>query len=186
MKISTFNKENSQNVIDLYTKVFSNSEGQKEGESIGNLVADLIITTDDRDIIGFVTVSDDVENIIGDTMIVGCVFFSRLTLSNKEIAFILSPLAVAIEQQRKGIGLQLIQHGIDYLKSKKVDLLFTYGNPAYYSKVGFQQISEDIVKAPLKLSQPEGWLAQSLQRDTINITNTSSECVQALNKQQYW
>jgi len=41
--------------------------------------------------------------------------------------------------------------------------------------VGFQQISEDIVKAPLKLTQPEGWLAQSLQSDVIDIEEDSSK-----------
>ena len=52
--------------------------------------------------------------------------------------------------------------------------------------MGFQQISEDIVKAPLKLTQPEGWLAQSLQSDVIDAMVGSSVCVKALNKQEYW
>ena len=52
--------------------------------------------------------------------------------------------------------------------------------------MGFQQISEDIVKAPLKLTQPEGWLAQPLQSDVIDIEEDSSKCLKALNKQEYW
>jgi len=178
MKISTFSSSQSQDVINLFTKVFTESEGQDEGETIGSLVSDLIITTDERDIVGFVAVLEE--------EIVGCIFFSRLALPSEKIAFILSPVAIATEQQGKGMGQQLIRYGIEYLKSKDVDLVFTYGDPAFYSKVSFQQISEDIVKAPLKLTQPEGWLAQSLKNGVIDAIEGSSECVRALNKQEYW
>ncbi len=178
MKISNFSASQSQDVISLFTKVFSDSEGRDEGESIGSLVSDLIITTDERDIVGFVAILEEA--------IVGCIFFSRLTLPSEKIAFILSPVAIATRQQGKGIGQQLIRYGIEYLRSKDVDLVFTYGDTAFYSKVGFQQISEDIVKAPLKLTQPEGWLAQSLQNGVIDAMEGSSECVKALNKQEYW
>jgi putative acetyltransferase len=178
MKISIFSTSQSQDVINLFTKVFSESEGHDEGVTIGSLVSDLIITTDERDIEGFVSILEE--------EIVGCIFFSRLTLLSEKTAFILSPVAVATEQQGKGIGQQLINYGIEYLRSKKVGLIFTYGDPAFYTKVGFQQISENIVKAPLKLSQPEGWLAQSLQNGVIDPVEGRSECVKALNKQEYW
>ena len=178
MKVSTFSANQSPDVINLFTKVFSDSEGLEEGESIGNLVSDLIITTDERDIVGFVAVLEE--------EIVGCIFFSRFTLQSEKIAFILSPVAIATEQQGKRIGQQLIGYGIEHLRLKDVDLVFTYGDPAFYSKVGFQHISEDIVKAPLKLTQPEGWLAQSLQSDMIDTMEDSSTCVKALNKQEYW
>jgi len=178
MNISTFSASQSQDVINLFTKVFSESEGRDEGESVGSLVSDLITTTDERDIVGFVAVLED--------EIVGCIFFSRLTLPSEKIAFILSPVAIATEQQGKGIGQQLIRYGLEYLRPKDVDLVFTYGDPTFYSKLGFQQISEDIVKAPLKLTQPEGWLAQSLQNGVIDPMEGSSVCVKALNKQEYW
>lgn len=55
-----------------------------------------------------------------------------------------------------------------------------------YSKVGFQQISEEVVKAPLELTQPEGWLAQSLRDGVIDAMAGSSRCVSALDKQEYW
>ena len=178
MNISTFDSNQSQNVINLFTQVFSDSEGQGEGESIGNLVSDLIATTDESDIVGFVAILEEV--------IVGCIFFSRLTLPNEKIAFILSPVAITTEQQGKGIGQKLIRHGIEYLKSKGVEFAFTYGDPNFYSKVGFKQISEDIIKAPLKLSQPEGWLAQPLQNGDIEVIKGTSKCVKAFNKPEYW
>jgi len=178
MKISAFSKSQSQEVINLFTKVFSESEGRDEGLTIGSLVSDLVITTDERDIEGFVAVLEE--------KIVGCIFFSRLTLSSETSAFILSPVAVATEQQGKGVGQQLISYGIEYLRSINADLVFTYGDPAFYSKVGFQQISETTVKAPFTLTQPEGWLAQSLKNSVIDPVEGTPECVKALNKQQYW
>ena len=178
MKISIFSASQSQGVINLFAKTFSESEGPDEGESIGHLVSDLIATTNERDIVGFVALLEE--------EITGCIFFSRLALPNKSVAFILSPVAIATEQQGNGIGQELIRYGIEYLRSMDVELLFTYGDPAFYSKVGFQQISPDIIKAPFKLTQPEGWLAQSLSNDEIDAIEGSSQCVDALNKQEYW
>jgi len=178
MNISEFTEAQSEAVISLFIKVFAEAEGRAEGESIGDLVSDLIATTPEHDIMGFVAVLNG--------KIIGCIFFSRFTLANEQTAFILSPVAIATEHQAKGIGQELISFGIDHLKSKDVDLVITYGDPAFYTKVGFKQISEDIVEAPLKLSQPEGWLAQSLKNEAIRAIQGPSKCVAALNKQEYW
>ncbi len=178
MKISTFKGGQSEAVIKLFARTFSESEGPDEGESVARLVSELIFTTDEQDFVGFVATLEE--------EIAGCIFFSRLVLTNKKTAFILSPVAVAPKQQGKRIGQALIRFGIEHLRSRGIDLIFTYGDPAFYSKVGFQQISEDIVKAPLKLTQPEGWLAQSLQNGAIDTVEGVSRCVQALNKQEYW
>jgi hypothetical protein len=52
--------------------------------------------------------------------------------------------------------------------------------------VGFQQITENIAQAPLKLTYPHGWLAQSLVSDKIEPINGKSTCVNALNNQKFW
>ena len=95
-------------------------------------------------------------------------------------------MAVATDHQGQKLGQRLISYGIEHLKSLGVELLFTYGDPNFYSKVGFTQISEVIVQAPLNLSYPEGWLAQSLNGTLIEIEKGSSRCVKALDNQQYW
>lgn len=78
----------------------------------------------------------------------------------------LSPVAVATNEQGKGVGQKLINHGVSYLNVNNTDLLLTYDEPNYYSKVVFNPISENVVSAPFKLTQPEGWLAQSLEAVT--------------------
>lgn len=178
MKLATFNPEQSQDVIQLFTDVFSDSEGQEEGRVIGRLVTELISTTDSKNLLGYVSISE--------ATIIGCIFFSRLTLPSDKIAFILSPVAVSSQEQGKGIGRQLIGYGIQQLKSHGVELVFTYGDPSYYSKVGFMKISENVVKAPKKLTYPEGWLAQSLNEEGITSETGAAKCVEALNKKRYW
>lgn len=178
MNLSGFNSSQSQEVINLFTTVFSNSEGQEEGLLIGKLVSELITTTAAQDLLGFVATAQD--------KIIGCIFFSRLSFDNNANAYILSPVAVHTEHQRQGVGQQLITFGINHLKEINVDLVFTYGDPKYYSKVGFTHVSEASVKAPLKLTYPEGWLAQSLTTDIVEPILGVSHCVDALNKQVYW
>ena len=178
MNLSGFNSSQSHEVINLFTTVFSSSEGQEEGLLIGKLVSELITTTAAQDLLGFVATDQD--------KIIGCIFFSRLTFDNNANAFILSPVAVHTKHQGQGIGQQLITFGINHLKEINVDLVFTYGDPKYYSKVGFTHVSEKSVKAPLKLTCPEGWLAQSLTENIVEPISGVSHCVGALNKQVYW
>ena len=51
MKYSLLSNQNTPEVIELFTNVFSASEGIEEGQSIGALAADLIEKTDPRDLV---------------------------------------------------------------------------------------------------------------------------------------
>lgn len=178
LALSFFDTSDAQEVIALYTRVFSASEGEGEGKSIGKLVNKLIATTQLEDLIGCVA---RVNN-----KITGCIFFSRLIVPGSQEAFLLSPVAIDTEAQGAGIGQQLIKHGLDYLRKRKVSLVFTYGDPNFYTKTGFRQISEDIVQAPCPLTQPVGWLAQSLDGQAIQAMSGKSQCVEALRDPVYW
>jgi putative acetyltransferase len=178
MMLSLFNESKAQEVITLFRNVFSVSEGDAEGKVIGDFVASLIATTKSQDLIGCIAEEDGT--------IVGCIFFSRFVVPNAQTAFILSPVAVSTDVQSIGIGQKLINFGLDYLRSLNVDLVFTYGDPAYYSKTGFEQISENVVKAPCSLSQPIGWLAQSLDGNQIPAMVGSTQCVEALSDPGLW
>jgi putative acetyltransferase len=178
MDLSLFNTSYTQQVIGLFTSVFSDSEGEKEGASIGALVSNLVAKTDPQDLVGCVASEND--------SVIGCIFFSRFTVPGDEVAFILSPVAIATEVQGSGIGQQLIRYGLEYLRSQQVSLVFTYGDPAFYAKTGFRPISESVVRAPFPLSQPVGWLAQSLDGKPVQAMHGSTQCVEALSDPGYW
>ena len=178
MSISLFNQNQSVEVVELFTQVFKESANESEGEVIGELVSDLISTIEEQNLLGFTSSLNK--------RIIGCIFFSRLLTPSKKIAFILSPVAIATDFQGKGYGQKLINFGIEYLRSLHIDLIFTYGDPNFYSKVGFKQISENLVKAPFTLTYPEGWLAQSLNGKVIEKMEGTVQCVDALNNPKYW
>ncbi len=166
-------------IEDLFISVFTRSEGEKEGVLIGNLAKDLIASTESQDLYGFLAVDKD--------QIVGAIFFSRLTFEQRDIdVFIMAPVAVHSDHQGMGIGQTLITHGLQEMKKSGVKFVITYGDPAFYAKVGFQPLSQDVVVAPLKLSQPEGWLGQSLADDPIEAIPGPCSCVQALDNPTYW
>ncbi|OAN11688.1 acetyltransferase [Photobacterium jeanii] len=164
-------------MVALFTQTFSDSEGEAEGKTIGSLVSDLLNTTLEQDLQGFVTKQ-------GERLIAG-VLFTPLRFENGEMGYLLSPMATLTEYQGKGIGQALINFGLEHLKQQGVELVFTYGDPNFYSRVGFQQVTEAQFKAPHSLSYPHGWLAQSLTGELTPIEGTSS-CVQGLDSPAYW
>lgn len=178
MELSTYNPGNIEEIKQLFTKTFSDSDGQPEGLLIGNLAYELMTSTDGHDLYGFVATEKE--------QIIGSIIFSKLTFESEINAFLLSPVAIHTNYQGKGIGQKLINYGLDTLKVNGVELAFTYGDPNFYSKVGFSHIAEKSVKAPLKLTYPEGWLGQSLVNDVIEPITGSSYCVEALNKPELW
>ena len=170
---------NDASVIEkLFFSVFSKSEGKQEGAQISRLAKELIACTDSQDIHSFVAV--DLEQIVG------AIFFSRLTFNRPLNAFILSPVAVHSDHQGEGIGQALIAHGLREMKLQGMSFVATYGDPAFYSKVGFRSISKDAIRPPHELSQPEGWLGQSLTDDSLETISGRCSCVKALDNPAYW
>ncbi len=178
MKYSEYNPSKIEEINRLFIKTFSDSEGESEGLIIGELTNNFLTNTDANDFYCFVAT----EN--GE--IAGGVFFSILTFENDVKAYILSPMATSTKHQGKGIGQKLINFSLNILKENGVELVVTYGDINFYSKVGFSIISEEIVPAPLKLSYPEGWLGQSLISDKLDPIAGKSYCVEALNKPDIW
>ena len=178
MKISTYNPNHADEIEQLFIQTFSDSEGRSEGEAIGSLVRDFMDHTDAKDLYCFIATENE--------RIIGSIFFTRMTFESGIHAFILSPVAILTDHQGKGVGQKLIHFGLDALKKNGVELAITYGDPNFYSKVGFSVIPEQVVPAPLKLEYPEGWLAQSLVCDEINPIAGTSYCVKELNKPELW
>ncbi|MGB0411514.1 MAG: GNAT family N-acetyltransferase [Pikeienuella sp.] len=166
-------------IADLFSAVFTASEGNEAGLQIGDLVRELLSCDGDDDVITWSAVDG------GDLL--ACIMLSRLTYpEDGRTVFMLSPVAVKTNRQRAGIGQKLIIRGIDDLRAKNVDFVVTYGDPAYYCKTGFLPISEDFAKAPHRLNQPEGWLGQALTAVKASPIKGPSLCVSPFNRPELW
>lgn len=178
MNHKIIDKSNQNEVTGLFTSVFTSSEGEKEGKLIGNLASRLSSNIDNQEIICLGAYENE--------SLIGSIFFTRLRFNTSILVYMLAPVAVGTEHQGKGVGQALINYGLNELKNRTVKVAITYGDPSFYSKVGFQPLSESVIKAPLKLSMPEGWLGQTLTGDPIPTINERPKCVKEFNDSAYW
>ncbi|MEM9717049.1 MAG: N-acetyltransferase [Pseudomonadota bacterium] len=117
----------------------------------------------------------------------GCILFTRLTYPNDDrVVLMLSPVAVATDQQGKGVGQNLITFGLEHLKSEGVDIVTTYGDPNYYSKLGYEPVSLDLVPPPVQPNYPEGWLARSFTDKKLSKLQGPCICIEAFNDPSVW
>lgn len=180
MNYSLYKPEQKTELIALFKKTFTDSEGENEGALIAKLVDDfLTLPTKDGDLYVFIAQDDSAR-------IVGSIIFSRLTFPKGENVFVLAPVAVATDYHGKGIGQALINFGLETLRNDGVAVAITYGDINFYSKTGFAPISEDVIKAPLTLSYPKGWIAQPLSGDSIEPIDGKPNCLQAIDSPDYW
>jgi len=178
MNFKVLDKSNHHEVTDLFTSVFTSSEGEKEGKLIGNLASKLSLYIDNDEIICFGAYENE--------SLIGSIFFTHLRFNESILVYMLAPVAVSTEHQGKGVGQALIEYGLNDLKNRSVAVIITYGDPSFYSKVGFEALSENVIQAPLKLSMPEGWLGQSLTQEPIPTINERPICVDEFNDPGYW
>lgn len=169
----------AEEVIALQRAVFAASEGVDEGEVIAELTANLLATD---------TIEDVVSCSAADKAgLVGNIIFSRLFFEEDERqAFVLGPVAVAPDRQRKGVGTALISWGLSEVTRRGADIAVTYGDPAYYTRTGFQQIGVEIIRPPYPLQMPFGWMAQGLTDAPLSPVSGASRCVPAFARPEYW
>ena len=77
-----------------------------------------------------------------DDEIVGHVAFSPVTLNDVDFGLGLAPVAVLPAHQQSGIGSVLIQRGLDECRNRETDWVVVLGDPAYYSRFGFEPASQ--------------------------------------------
>lgn len=178
MRFQVYEQRRTDEIRRLFLETFSASEGEGEGSLVAGLAEELLTQTDPGSLYCF-TANE------GDSL-VGCIIFTVLGFDQHLSAQLLSPVAVHPEHQRKGIGQQLIRFGLEELKSQGTDLVCTYGDIAFYEKVGFRPVTVEQIPAPFPLSFPHGWLAQSLNGEELPLISGSSRCVEALSRPEYW
>lgn len=166
-------------LVALFATTFTASEGAAEGALIGGLVQDLLDRTPPEALHRFCT-CDGAD-------VIAAVLFTPLTYAgDPRRVVLLSPMAVAPAHQRRGLGQALLTRALATLRAEGIDVAITYGDPAFYGKVGFQPITEDQARAPLPLSMPQGWLGQSLSGTGMPDLSGAATCVPALHRADIW
>ena len=62
MELSPYKTSDEEEICELFTKVFFDSEGESEGTLIGNLVLNMMKSTEQKDIFGFVASEKEPDN----------------------------------------------------------------------------------------------------------------------------
>lgn len=120
--------------------------------------------------------------------VVGHIAFSPVVVdSNKNwTGYILAPLGVKPEWQKRGIGAKLIESGMQRLSKKGVNLLFVYGDPKYYGKFGFTADAAAGYSPPYELQYPFAWQAIPLNEGGFAQSLVKISCVASLRDPKLW
>ena len=123
-----------------------------------------------------------------DGYIVGAIGFSPVLFDGeKEIsAYILAPLATHKLHQKKGIATQLFDKAKTHFIENDVDALLVYGDPAYYSRYGFDVELGKNFLPPYPLEYEFGWQAMMLNDKDVTKVKLSFTCVNALSDAALW
>lgn len=163
----------------LFRAVFTASEGAGEGALVAGLARALLDTTPREDLHVF-TMRDKGK-------LAGAALFTRLRYAqDPRHVVLLSPMAVATECQGQGVGQALIRHALGRLRDAGAEVAITYGDPAFYGKLGFRPLSPGTAPAPRPLSHPEGWIGQSLTGAQLTPLEGACTCAPALDDPAYW
>jgi putative acetyltransferase len=101
---------------------------------------------------------------------------------------ILGPLAVIPSEQRKGVGGELIKHGLKMLAESGVDLVFVLGHPEYYPRHGFVQAGKHCFDAPYPILEKnsDAWMVQALREGVMDRISGRVICSDTFNEPEYW
>jgi predicted N-acetyltransferase YhbS len=152
--------------------------GKVDGAVVSKLAVDLLTDETAKPLLSLVA---DAES-----RIIGSIIFTTVRVQGREgkITYILAPLAVARDFQRKGIGRALIEHGLQMLSGKGADLVFVLGDPNYYGRYGFSHNHR--VLPPYQLGYPRAWMALELKRGALEAVSGQIACANALSAPEHW
>ncbi|KHD45721.1 GNAT family N-acetyltransferase [Streptococcus hongkongensis] len=137
MKIRPENRVDYQKIHSLINESFATAEHAdgNEAELVEALRAGTAYLPE------LTLVMEDKETIIGFVM------FTKAKFSDQK-SLVLSPIAIAPEWQKQGIGSQLIEAGHAKAKEMGFDLIFVLGSDVYYPKFGYQNAQKLGVTIP--------------------------------------
>ena len=164
------------NIREIYLQTFD----KNEAKNVASLASNLLVEKTSPKTFTSIAVLDDT--------VVGHIAFSPVNFhSSKNLkGYILAPLGVAPDYQKRQIGSKLVEHGIELLSRECVNVLFVYGDPKFYSKFGFNAKAAARYSPPYKLQYPFGWLALNLGDEESTEHTFKISCVASLCDPTLW
>jgi putative acetyltransferase len=176
MNIRTSADGDIDDIQDVYLKAFP----ETENETIVKLSRELLTEKSHTSVIDLLAETQD--------EIAGHIIFSPVTIDgHKDIrAYILAPLGVKPDHQKSGIGSKLIDEGLEQLSASGINIVFVYGDPAYYGKFEFSADAAEQYQPPHDLEYPFGWQAIVLNEFDAVSSPASITCVAPLRDPKLW
>ena len=175
MQIRESTSYDAEEIRNVYLQAFDDSEAREVSDLAVNLLKEnypvktvSLVATTNRKILGHIAFSPVL-----------------LAATNAHFGYILAPLAVSAEFQKKGIGSSLIRHGLDMISRAGSFIVFVYGDPHYYSRFGFRTDLARPYAPPYTLQFPEGWQALKVNSDAFPQGGKIA-CVGSLNDRKLW
>ena len=175
MTVRKENLEDAKGIRGVYAAAFP----EEERELVASLARDLFSERSEPAICSLV--AEDAGEIVGH------VVFSPVFESEKKtlLGYILAPLAVRPEWQKKGIGSALISKGVAILDNE-VEVLLVYGDPNYYRRFGFEVKVAESYLPPYPLKFSFGWRGKRLKGGDARKEPVRIECVPPLSRKELW
>lgn len=163
-------------VRDLYLAAFTAAERAR----VAKLAVDLLSTESAPPTRSLLAMRADT--------VVGHIAFSPVTIrdANLRVGYLLAPLAVHPDHQKRGVGTLLVETGLKQLADRGAQVVLVYGDPAYYGRFGFRADHAEAFRPPYPLQFPFGWQALHLQTMPEPPTPGPLACVAALNDPTLW
>jgi len=80
---------------------------------------------------------------VEDGAVVGHILFTPATIDGCDaVGLGLAPMAVLPTKQRKGVGSQLVRHGLEHARQSGCQFVIVLGHPEYYPRFGFERASQ--------------------------------------------
>lgn len=176
MKIRIATTDDRDDVRNVHLSAFA--EGERE--IVAKLAVALLSEDTTPRIISLVAETESV--------VVGHVAFSPVTIGNDKNSqgYILAPLAVKPDHQKRRIGAQLVEDGIQRLSGMGVSIVFVYGDPKYYGRFGFNADVAEPYVPPYDLQYPFGWQAIALKVSSEKSSPARIACVSSLCDPTLW
>ena len=179
MKIRESTESERKEILNIHNQAF----GKDKGPEIAKLVDDLLSDETAMPLLSLVAVENN--------KLIGHILYTKavVTQTARSIsAHILAPLAILPQEQKKGIGVKLINEGLRLLKASGTELVFVLGHPTYYPRCGFIPAGEQGFEAPYPIPEEHAgaWMIQELNGDVLAYNSGKIQCSEVLNEPQHW